>query len=128
MSSNGHQNDFVGAGFQRLPKHTLNPNPPKINWGHIYRKKSLKERLRLAERTAAAMNDAAAKIQVERNQLNDLLHLKERQLQEAAKAVAANNEMLQTEVTRMNEDRHAMLDEMAKLKSKIRELESGDHD
>jgi len=116
-----NQKDFVGAGFQKLDDTLIEQHPPKISWGMLYRDKmSQREKIQYLERIASAMNHAAAMIQKERDALNILCGKKERQLVTMQKAVAQNNEMLQSEVTRLNEDRQNMLQEIARLKNKLR--------
>jgi len=116
--------DFVGAGFHRLDENLISIRPPKINWGNLYREKFDDTRkIEYLEKLASTMNHAAALIQDERNQLNGLMEKKEAQLESMAKAIEANNEMLQSEVTRMNAERQGYNREIKRLNNKIRELE-----
>ena len=71
------------------------------------------------------MNHAAYLIQRERNQLNDLIHKKEKMLIQMQEAVNKNNDMLQSEVTKMNAQRQGYNKHVAELNQKIRELENG---
>lgn len=51
------------------------------------------------------MNHAASLIQTERNQLNKLCELKEQQIEKMKEAMDANNNMLQSEIAKINEER-----------------------
>lgn len=120
MSNILNQDDFVGAGFQRLDATAIEQHPPKIKWGQLYRDMSMRAKIRYLERLASAMNHAAATIQNERDALGALCEKKEQQLATMARAVEQNNAMLQSEVTRMNEDRQQMLKEVARLRAELR--------
>jgi hypothetical protein len=112
------QDDFVAAGFHRVDAWVV--RPAKIKWGKLYQSKSPTEKLLYLERFACTMNEASARLQHERNQLAELCEKKERQLESMSHAVGQNNAMLQSEVTRLNEDRQAMLVEIARLKAEAR--------
>lgn len=112
--------DFVGAGFKRLDDNLLEQRPPRVKWGQLYRDMGTDAKIRYLERVASAMNHAAATIQDERNKLGELCEKKEAQLSALSKAVAQNNDMLQSEVTRMNADRQAMLAEIARLRRELK--------
>lgn len=112
--------DFVGAGFKRLDDNLLEQRPPRVKWGQLYRDMGTDAKIRYLERVASAMNHAAARIQDERNKLGELCEKKEAQLSALSKAVAQNNDMLQSEVTRMNADRQAMLAEIARLRRELK--------
>lgn len=114
------QEDLVDAGFKRLDPHLVERLPPRIRWGVLYQKRSMRARLAYAEKLAATMNQAAAKIQEERNTLGKLLVLKEKQLIKMSEAVQANNAMLQQEVTRMNENRQILNAELARLNKQVK--------
>lgn len=116
------ESDFVSAGFcvENIP---LNLRPPKIRWGKKYRKMTDTEARPYLEKMLNALNDALDRIQTERNKLGYLVEQKEEQLIKLNQAVQANNDMLQSEVIRMNSDRQSMLSQIASLKAKIRELE-----
>lgn len=122
MGNKLEQDDFVEAGFERLDDRAIEQNPPKINWGQLYLDKSFEDRLAYAEKLASVMNQAAALIQKERDELNELCRNKERQLTTMSRAMAQNNAMIQSEVTRMNADKQEILKEVARLKSEIRSL------
>ena len=123
MGNRLSQEDFVGAGFKRLDDEKIVQHPPKIKWGAGYQAMPLRERIRYLERVASAMNYAAAQIQDERNDLNRLIALKEKQVKAAATALDQNNAMIQSEITRMNEERQRYNAEIAKLRARVRELE-----
>ena len=112
--------DFVGAGFHKLDDNLLEQHPPRIKWGLLVQKMGNSAKVRYLERLASAMNHAAKLIQDERNELLVLCGKKEGQITALTKVVAANNQMLQSEVTRMNEDRQSMLVTIAGLKSRLR--------
>jgi len=114
--------DYVAAGFQALDVE-LPPRPKKIQWGRLYRDKTDAQKITYLEKLAASMNEAAAKIQGERDALGQLCELKEQQLIQQSRAVAANNEMLQAEMTKMNLDKQEILKSCADLRARVRELE-----
>lgn len=125
MSNRLKDLDFVGAGFHRLDPDLIVSHPPKINWGKLYLNKSDEERLAFAEKLAASMNHAAFMIQKERDKLNDLITLKERQVKNVQAALDQNNKLLQERLDGMNVERHEFTKTIAGLKAKIRELEGG---
>ena len=124
MNNRITEEDFIGAGFIPVD-HVELDHPRKIDWGFIYKSRTIEERLSRAEKLACAMNDAADKLQNERNELNQLCIKKEQQLEKLTAAVQANNDMLQAEVARMNEERQEWNRASANLRSRIRELENG---
>jgi len=113
-------NDFVGAGFHRLDDNLIEQHPPMIQWGQLVRDMGPEARERYLQRLASTMNHAARLVQDERNALQVLCGKKEEQLIALAKAVEANNSMLHSEVTRMNEDRQQMLTTIARLNTELR--------
>lgn len=117
------QDDFVGAGFKRLEEGLVENQPPMIKWGMLYGKMSHREKIRYLERLASAMNNAAYKIQKERDELGRLAELKERQLEVGKKALEQNNDMVQQQLTKMNEERQHYNTEIARLRARVRELE-----
>lgn len=127
MSKNG-KDDFVAAGFERLDPELIKRRAPKIKWGRLYGNMSDGAKIRYLEKLAATMNHAAYLIQEERNKLGMLCDLKEKQLVKLSEAVRVNNEMLQHEVTRMNEQRQGYNTEVIRLNARIRELSGGDLD
>lgn len=124
MSKNG-KDEYVAAGFERLDPELIERRPPKIKWGRLYGDMSDEAKVTYLEKLAATMNHAAYLIQEERNKLGVLCDMKEKQLLKMAEAVRVNNDMLQHEVTRMNEQRQGYNREVARLNERIREL-SGD--
>ena len=116
--------DLMVEGFERLDSHLFAGRTPKIRWGEIYKSWTDAKKVEYLEKFAASMNEAAARVQSERNKLGKLCELKEKQLESMNKAVADNNAMLQQEVTRMNEQKQYYNAELARLNQKIRELES----
>ncbi len=126
--NNGQSDDLVSAGFHRIDEKALPNHPPKISWGPIYQGKSDREKIIYLEKLSEAMNHAAFLIQNERNELTELCALKEAQLETLTKAMEANNEMIQQEVTRMNADRQNYNQAIKELNEKVRELENDSHD
>jgi chromosome segregation ATPase len=127
MGNKIDQDDFVAEGFERLPIQ-LDQHPPRIQWENIYRSKKKTEcadQLVYAQRVAESYHEAAQQIQRERDKLGKLCELKEEQIQALDKGIRQNNDMLQQEITRMNEERQQWLAEAAKLRAQIRELEAG---
>jgi len=119
------QDDFVGAGFRRIDHWEV--HPPKINWGDVYKLWPLHQKLEYLEKLACTMNHAADKIQGERNTLNDLCVKKEEQIQSLTAAIAQNNAMIQSEITRANEEKQQFLQAIAEKNARIKELEDGDN-
>jgi seryl-tRNA synthetase len=117
------QEDYVALGLKRLDPHIVSGHPPKIAWGDKYKDWTDKEKISYLEILACSMNHAADLIQKERNELNDLCGMKEKQLEKMSEAMTQNMDMLQSEITNMNiqkQDYHVCISE---LNAKIRELE-----
>jgi len=123
MSKFTNQDDLVAAGFERLDPKAISQHPPKIRFGELYRKMGLREKVRYCERLASTMNHAAATIQKERDQLNDLLHMKEMQLKAGGAAMGQNNSMIQDQITKHNAEKQALQQAVAEKNARIRELE-----
>jgi uncharacterized coiled-coil DUF342 family protein len=121
---NDHEHDdLVSAGFERLDPTLIERRPPKIQWGMIYKTRwSKDEKIAYLEKLAATMNQAAAKIQAERDELGRLCELKEQQLLKLAEAVRQNNAMLQQEITEMNAQRQDYNEDIARLNTELRAL------
>jgi len=117
-----HKDDLVMDGFKQLDPHLTNTKGPKIKWGDKYKSWSPERKLKYVEDLAASMNNAAAMIQEERNALGRLCEMKEKQLTEMSRQLAQNNELIQTEVTKMNEYKQNTNKEMARLNGIIREF------
>jgi len=131
--------DFIAKGWKKLDKELMVDEPPKISWGGIFLgerpdpKKSLigvpyfwtdSDRLSYTTKLAEAMNHAASLIQGERNKLLELLELKVGQLKQMSEAMEQNNLMLQTEITKMNENKQHYHAKIAELNRTIRELKA----
>lgn len=114
--------DLVTEGFKKVP---VVPLPPKIQWGEEFQKWDDQKKLQFLTKFGEAMNHAADTMQQERNKLGQLVELKEQQILQLKAALDANNQMLQTEITKMNEYRNEATKNIAKLNAKIRELEAG---
>ena len=125
--SNGKDQDWLGEGFHRLDEDLIERRPPKIQWGMIYKGYSDEQKVAYLEKLAAAMNHAAYLIQNERNQLGELCERKEAQLESMKKALEENNSMIQGQITEMNAERQHYNKSISDLKSRVRELERGDH-
>lgn len=118
-----NEEDFIGDGFHRINDKYIDKRPPRITWGRKYLSWTDSRKVQYLEKFARSMNHAAFLVQGERDQLNKLCELKESQIGSLNKAMADNMNMLQHEVTRMNEQRQNYNTEVARLNKKIRELE-----
>lgn len=104
-----------------LDSHLLEKNPPKIRWGGVYLLMSNEGKIDYLQKLASTMNHAAWLIQGERDQLITLCELKEKQLLSQQESVRQNNEMLHTEVEKMNAQRQSYNKEIARLNQVIRD-------
>jgi flagellar capping protein FliD len=127
MNGRGNQDNYVGAGFHRLDKNLVPAKPPRIKWGDIYKKWPEDQKVAYLEKLASSMNHAARLIQGERDQLGRLCEQKERQIITLKKALDENNVMIQSEITRMNEDRQQFNAKIASLNKELRELSDDDN-
>jgi len=125
MSKRISNDDLVAAGFHRVEN--VKNHAPKIKWGDLHKKSPPDTRASYAERLASAMNHAAHLIQGERDELGRLCEQKEKQIQSLKAAYQQNNNMVETQITKHNEERQLYNAEIAKLKARIRELENGDN-
>ena len=116
IKSDNLQEDLIAQGFHKLDDKLIVARPPKISWGMIYQGSSNEEKIEYLEKLASTMNHAASLIQDERNQLNKLCELKEQQIEKLKEAMDANNLMLQSEVTKINEERQKFNQSKAGLK------------
>ena len=123
MSKDNGQ-DFIADGFYIIDEKYVEHKPPKIKWGHTYKAWTKEEKIKYLEEFACSMNQAAFLVQCERDQLNAFLQVKENQLRKMSKAMAQNSEMLQSEVTKMNEQRQGFNATVKKLDAEIKELRS----
>ena len=117
--------DFVGAGFHKVE--SIKTHPPKIKWGKLYQDSPIDKRLAFAEKLAAAMNHAAFLIQEERDELAKLCEKKEAQIEAMHEALQQNNNMIQTQITKMNAQMQEAAKRSASLQSRIRQLENGNN-
>jgi len=118
-------NDFVAKGFHRLDPNIVSLAPPKIDWGDAYTSWGKEKKIEYLEKLANTMNHAAALIQHERNQLNDILTKKEAQLKSINGTLSQNNEMIQKEITTMNAMRRKFNARVSDLNKEIKELKRG---
>lgn len=122
-----NQRDFVGAGFVMIDDKHITDRQPRIEWGRIYGEKTEAEKIEYLQKLCASYNDAANRIQAQRDELGELCGKKEKQIESLEAGMRANNAMLQSEVTRLNEDRQQMLKTVAELNAKLKALRNGDH-
>ena len=123
MNKQEKQADLMVEGFHKLDDTLIHPHAPKIKYLPGFTNKNPENQIKYLKALAATMNHAAKLIQEERDALNGLMILKEQQLISMSAQVEANNQMLQFEVTRMNEQRQAYNKLTAKMCARIRELE-----
>lgn len=115
--------DYVSHGFHRIEKPKLLVNPPKIEWQPSWFERTDESKIAYLTKLANTMNHAAALLQAERDEFARLCELKEGQLQKQKDAVERNNEMLQQEVTHMNEQRQQYHKNIQRLNGRIRALQ-----
>ncbi len=114
--------DFVGQGFHKLDDDLISTHPPKIKWGIQYQNMSDKEKIAYLEKLAATMNHAAYLIQEERNNILIFNGQQEDKIIEMAKALETNQDMVVSEITKVNNERQEMNKSGSKMKGdKIRE-------
>lgn len=114
--------DLISAGFRKLDDSLVSNRPPKIKWGELYKQFSDKEKIEYLQKIASTMNHAAYLIQEERNGLLKSIDKKEEQLIKMKKTIDQNMEMLQIEITKINEERQEVNKKVAKLNAEIRRL------
>jgi seryl-tRNA synthetase len=119
------EEDFIGSGFKKIDPAVILKRPPQIKWGDKYKKWDDGKKIRYLEKFARSMNHAADLLQNERNELLELVDKKDELLAQMNSMLGENNNLLQSEVTRMNAQRQHYAKEMAKLNTRIKELESG---
>jgi hypothetical protein len=129
MSKEGNQiTDYVSHGFHKLDDRFIETHPPKIAWEPSWRLRSTESQLQWLEKFAHTMNYAAKLLTVERDKLGKLCEIKEAQLIKQNKQMAANSQMLQSEVTKMNEWKQQYLANVKRLNAEIKSLKNGNHD
>jgi hypothetical protein len=117
------QEDYIGHGLHKLDSNLIENRPPKIKWGEKYKTWSKDEKITYLETLACSMNQAAYLIQNERNELNKLCAFKDQQIAQLQPAMEQNMDMLQSEITKMNEQKQFYNAEVARLNTLVRELE-----
>lgn len=122
-----HSDNFLAKGFHELDEHLLDQNPPRITFEQGFYDKSDDAKLKYLVRLASTMNHASKLVSIERDELVKLLVLKDQQLEAQEESVRRNMEMLQSEVTRMNEQKQGFHAEVRRLNARIKELEDGDN-
>lgn len=126
--NNSKQPNLLVEGFHKLDDHLLDNKAPKLKLMSGFHDKDQTSQVRYLLRLAATMNHAAKLISEERDALVKAMVLKEKQLEKQSQGMERNLAMLQSEVTRMNEQRQGFHAEVRRLNTRIRELESGDLD
>ena len=122
INSDNEDADLIAQGFHKLDNNLIENRPPKITWGKIYLEFTSEEKLAYLEHLAATMNHAAYLIQTERNNLGKLCELKEGQIGKLKVAMEQNMFMLQSEITKINEERQSFNEEAVRMLTQIREL------
>ena len=136
MSSNNApdpiEDNFISDGWARLDPTKVEKRPPKIAWEPRFYEQPLEDQASYLMKLANSMNHAAKLLQDERDTLNEICWRQERQIETMNEQLSQNNLMLQTEVTRMNEERQLYNDaaiekngQIRALQERIRELENG---
>lgn len=120
--------DTEEAGFHVLDPEVLKPNPPKIKWSDLYKNEwGQDKKIKYLEKLASAMNHAAAQIQQQRDWFSDMCSKKEKQIEAYKVECEQNNALLQSEITRMNEDRQLYNKAIADLNDEMRALKNGNN-
>jgi len=125
INADNAKEDLIAAGFKRLDRELITGRPPKIQWGMLYKAFNPTEKIEYLEKLASSMNHAAYLIQEERNSLLKLCDMKDKQVNAMKVSMQQNMDMLQSEVTKMNEDKRQSNKAIADLNRQIRELKSG---
>ena len=115
----------VADGVSDVP---LSKLAPKIKWGDEFLAWDTEKKITYLMKFAEGMNDAVDKIQRERDALGKLAEQKEKQIQQVKPMMEANNQLLQSEITQMNEYKQKTNATIAALNRRVRELESGNFD
>lgn len=115
-----NEEDFIAKGWHKLDDNLISARPPKIVFSKQFDAWPDVKKIEYLKKMASSMNQAAKLIQNERDQLNELCALKEKQIVKLSEAMRANDAMLQGEVTRMNEQRQGYHAEVARLNAQIR--------
>jgi len=119
------QEDFIAEGFYKLDENIISHKAPRLTEPPKFAALTDGQKYLRYRKIAATMNHAAKLITHERNELNKAIQLKEKQLIAMSAQLTANNEMLQSEVARMNEQKQGFHAEVSRLTARIRELEDG---
>lgn len=100
--------------------------PPRIRWGDEFLAFPDARKISYLMKFAEGMNHAVDLIQNERNNLGRLVVQKEAQLKQMQPQMDANNKMLADQLGEMNAYKQDVQATIAKLNTRIRELERGD--
>jgi len=120
--------DEIDAVTEGMKPIEVAERPPHIQWGEVFLLWDDQKKLDYLMKFADSMNDAADRIQQERDELVKMLAFKEQQLEQMEASLEANNRMLQDEITKMNEYKQSVNKHTAELNKRIREIERGDDD
>jgi chromosome segregation ATPase len=120
--------DIISDGWSVIDEKYISRRPPKIAWGAGYKAMTDPEKIAYLEKLAYTMNHAASLVQDERNELNRLCEQKEKQLLQMSRNLQANNEMIQSEITKLNEQRQEYNSNIMALNRQLRELKNGNLD
>ena len=121
------EDDFVGDGWHKVDSKYLPFQPPKIQWGHIYKAWTPDEKIKYLENLCCSMNQGLALIQGERDALNDAIFLKEKQLVSLTQSTQQNTTSLQAEMTKFNEQRQEFRTIISKLDAQLRAIKNGNN-
>ena len=122
IEKDNEKKDLIAAGFRKLDSKLIGLRPPIINWGMVYKGMPVDRKIAYLEKLSSSMNHAASLVQGERDELNRLCVLKEEQIQKLTVAMRQNSDMLQSEITKMNEQRQQFNEAIAVLNKTIKAL------
>lgn len=110
--------DFVSELFKRTRGKDIAPYKLPVEW----ELRPFPEQVKYLCKLVSALNDAAQRIQSERNELNTILFSKEKQLTQLQKTVGADRMMIHKQLERANNEHQAILEENQQLYAEIAEL------
>ena len=94
----------------------------RIKWGEEYREWPIGKQLGYAQRLAASMNHAADVMQKERNALLVIARHQEEQLKQAALRATERDGFMQTEFSRMDAEKQALMQTIIEKQDMIKKL------
>lgn len=98
----------------------------RIQFGDAWKARPDEDKIEYLIKLASSLNQAAVKIQEERNKLNAILFTKENQLVACNKGRTQDREMIQKQLLRENETKEKLIQENQSLRAEIKRLENGD--